>query len=31
MFRIGLTVAAFLLTYGLCFRDISSRGRQESA
>jgi len=31
MFRIGVTVAAFLLTYGICFRDVASRQRSEGA
>ena len=31
LFRVGVTVAAFLVTYGICFRDIASRGRRESA
>ena len=30
MFRVGVTVAAFLLTYGICFRDIGSRERTEA-
>jgi hypothetical protein len=30
MFRVGVTVAAFLLTYGICFRDIGSRERAEA-
>jgi len=30
MFRVGMTVAAFLLTYGICFRDIGSRERTET-
>jgi tetratricopeptide (TPR) repeat protein len=31
MFRVGITVAAFLLTYGICFRDIATRQRSEGA
>ena len=31
MFRVGVTVAAFLLTYGICFRDIATRQRSEGA
>ena len=30
MFRVGMTVAAFLLTYGICFRDIGTRERTEA-
>jgi hypothetical protein len=30
MFRVGVTVAAFLLTYGICFRDIGARERTEA-
>ncbi|TMB31243.1 MAG: tetratricopeptide repeat protein [Deltaproteobacteria bacterium] len=30
MFRVGMTVAAFLLTYGICFRDIGTRDRTEA-
>jgi tetratricopeptide (TPR) repeat protein len=30
MFRVGVTVAAFLITYGICFRDIGSRERAEA-
>jgi tetratricopeptide (TPR) repeat protein len=30
MFRVGVTIAAFLLTYGICFRDIASRERAEA-
>jgi tetratricopeptide (TPR) repeat protein len=30
MFRVGVTVAAFLVTYGICFRDIGSRERAEA-